>query len=145
MRRWHVFVCCRYDDFICVVHWPFYLCSRVARSPEGDPASRHVTWALWGHKPKYQTSLIIFPTASEVRCSRMLPSTQELRPSPTALRGHWLNHCLLSAPAFIELHWSVDFAEKMCDAPCVTIQKTFYKHTRNYRFQCSRVSNINLL
>ena len=36
-------------------------------------------------KPKYQMSLIIFPTASEVRCYRMLPSTQELRPSPTAL------------------------------------------------------------
>ena len=31
----------------------------------------------------------------------MLPSTQELRPSPTALWGHWLNHCLLSAPAFL--------------------------------------------
>ena len=51
-------------------------------------------------KTKYQTRWIIFPTASEVRCYRMLPSTQELRPSPTALWGHWLNHCLLSAPAF---------------------------------------------
>ena len=36
-------------------------------------------------KPKYQTRLKSFPTASEVRCYRMLPSTHELCPSPTAL------------------------------------------------------------